>query len=251
MISPSSGKVAPFLARGPDGLYYVGDEAGPIIGTAGKKANPVTYDTEPSAVRTREKEFLAGATGLTRSSILMLNQVHGDEILHVTEPPLEDRLIYGKGDGFITPCAAVCLVIRTADCVPVFIFDRRRRVLGAAHAGWRGARLGIAQKLVREMGRLHGCGCDDMRAYLLPSIGPVSYRVGRDVADLFQGDVCDRGGDLFLDLWGNIERSLAAEGIARDRIFNARACTLERNGEFYSYRAGETGRNLNFGYYTG
>ncbi len=67
------------------------------------------------------------------------------------------------------------------------------------------------------------------------------------MAELFPGDITERGGLLYLSLWRSIESSLRDEGIPEGNIFNARLCTRAMNHEFFSHRAGDLGRNLNFG----
>jgi polyphenol oxidase len=240
------------LVKHDDGVYRITcDIPGLVIGVAGRHANPAVYGANPAASRSEEKSFLSRITGVPSRNILALDQLHGDTILVVEVPPPEERLIYGEADGLLTALPGICLVIRTADCVPVFVYDRERRVLGAVHSGWRGTRIGIAGKLVREMGRLHGSSPGDLSVYILPSIGPDSYTVGRDVADLFPGDVIEENGALYLDLWRSIERSLAGEGVEAGRIFNARVCTLACPDDFFSHRGGDAGRNLNFALMTG
>lgn len=222
--------------------------SGLTIGVIAKSANPVDYTAGPAAIRAAEKELLSKATGLEPRNIVALDQRHGDSIIIVHDRPREDSLIFGEADGLVTMESGICLVIRTADCVPVFAYDRIRRVLGAVHSGWRGTRLAIAGKMARLMKDRYGSSPGDIHAWILPSIGPGSYTVGRDVADLFPRDITEKNGVIRLDLWGNIERSLIDEGIPRDNIFSAGMCTLQMKEEFFSYRAGDAGRNLNFGF---
>jgi polyphenol oxidase len=240
------------LQRNDDGVYRVqGGPPGLVVGVAGRRANPAPRDAGPDEVRSAEKAFLSRITGAPARNILALDQLHGDTILVAAGPPSEDRLVYGEADGLLTAVPGICLVIRTADCVPVFAYDRERRVLGAVHSGWRGTRLAIAGKLVREMRRLYGSSASDLSVHILPSIGPESYTVGEDVASFFPGDVTSRGGALYLDLWRAVERALIAEGVAAKRIFNARISTRACNEEFFSHRGGDAGRNLNFAIMTG
>jgi polyphenol oxidase len=237
------------LEKDNNGVYRLRSPfAGLGIGVVAKSASTVNYSMEPDSVRRSELAMLGGFTGLPETDILSLNQLHGDEILDADAGERGAGPVYGDADGLITRRSGRCLVIRTADCVPVFAYDHVKKVLGAAHSGWRGTRLSIARKLVREMARRGSSSCRDIHVFILPSIGPRSYTVGRDVADLFPGDVTERDGALRLDLWRNIERTLAEEGIPAENIFNARRCTLEESGEFFSHRGGDSGRNLNFGY---
>lgn len=237
------------LTRGDDGVFRVNDSCRDLcVGTIGRSASTVDYAGEPEAVRASEKSLLQKITGIPRTHILALNQVHGDEILFVDSPPREESPVAGEADGFITTLPGICLVIRTADCVPVFAYDPENHVLGAAHSGWRGTRISIARKLVREMKRRAGSEYGRILLYILPSIGPDSYEVGSDVGDFFPGDTVLKNGSLHLDLWRAIGRSLAGEGIPGENIYCARRCTLREQSEFFSHRGGDRGRNLNFGF---
>jgi YfiH family protein len=237
------------LVKNDDGVYRLQTPLSSLaIGVIAKSANALDYALESEEIRRREKELICGFTGIETKNIVALNQLHGDTLCMLHEAPARDTLIYGEADGFLTRLSGTCLVIRTADCVPVFAFDPHKRVLGAAHSGWRGTRLAIARKLVREMKNRWGSDYRDVHLYILPSIGPESYMVGRDVADLFPDDMTEKKGKLYLNLWQSIERSLREEGVPADNIFCADLCTLKSNEEFFSHRGGDTGRNLNFGY---
>jgi YfiH family protein len=239
------------IEKNGDGVYRIKTPfSGLAIGVVSKPANRVDYALKPEIIRRCEKELIRGFTGIETKNIVGLNQLHGDDIFILNEEPSRDTLIYGEADGFITRLAGTCLIIRTADCVPVFAYDPRKRVLGAVHSGWRGTKLAIARKLVREMKNRWGSEYRDVYLYILPSIGPESYTVGRDVADFFPDDIAEKNGKLYLDLWQNIERSVREEGVPADNIFRAGMCTLKSNDEFFSHRGGDTGRNLNFGFLT-
>jgi hypothetical protein len=237
------------LVKNDDGVYRLQTPFSNLsIGVIAKSANEVDYALESEVIRAREKELIRGCTGIETKNIVALNQLHEDTILIIHETPRHDALVYGEADGFLSRLTGTCLIIRTADCVPVFAYDPLKRVLGAVHSGWRGTRLAIARKLVREMKRRWGSEYRDVHLYILPSIGPESYVVGREVADLFPADVNEIKGKLYLNLWQNIERSVREEGIPADNIFCADVCTLKSNDEFFSHRGGDTGRNLNFGF---
>lgn len=246
---PAAGKNRAGLVKDDDGVYRIYDSYRELcIGTVGRSASTVDYAGGPEAVRGAEKDLLQKITGIARPHILALNQVHGDAILFIDSPRREERLIDGEADGFITTLPGTCIVIRTADCVPVFAYDPENHVLGAAHSGWKGTRLAVAGKLVREMRRLAGSSFDRLLLYILPSIGPESYEVGSDVGDLFPGDTVRKNGSIRLDLWRAIGRSLAGAGIPEGNIYCAGRCTLGERSEFFSHRGGDRGRNLNFGF---
>mgnify|MGYP000166420014 CR=1 FL=1 len=218
------------------------------IGLASKKNVTVDYSLPPEQIRAGEKSLLTAINGIEPRNIVMLNQVHGNDIVRISSYPDRDTPFYADADGMITPLAGLCLVIRTADCVPVFLYDRRLSLLGAAHAGWRGCRLDITGALCAAMSADYGSRAGDLYAYILPSIGPDSYVVNTDVSAHFPEDTRRRDGRLYLDLWGVIKRSLAKSGVPGNRVFLAGRCTVLRNGEYFSHRMGDAGRNLNYGY---
>jgi hypothetical protein len=215
------------------------------LGVAGRKVNNFDYSDKEN-VRFEEKSLLKELTGIDRSSILMLEQVHGDSIIHVVAKPSEDRPAVAEADGFITAIPDICLVIRTADCVPVFIYDHKEKILGAVHSGWKGTYLNISGRCVRDMIEYYGCNPENISAFILPSIGPQSYEVKEDVASKFPEDFIEFNGRLFLNLWQSIERSLKREGITN--IFNCYMCNKMLSHEFFSHRNGDLGRNLNYAF---
>lgn len=238
------------LVKNNDGVYRLRTPFSNLaIGVIAKSANTVDYTLEPEDIRAREKNLIQRFTGIETKKILVLNQLHEDAIFIIDETPTHEKLIYGEADGFLTRLTGTCLVIRTADCVPVFAYDPVLRILGAVHSGWRGTHCAIARKLVREMNRRRGSEYRNINIYILPSIGPESYMVGTDVADLFPGDIAGKKGKLYLNLWQSIEHSIREEGIPAGNIFCSGLCTVKSNDEFFSHRRGDTGRNLNFGFF--
>ncbi len=219
------------------------------IGIAAKAANNIDYSKDEEDIRRDEKALLGKTTGIAKKNIIMLNQVHEDNIVLIEDYPEGDDLFFAEADGMITNQRELCLVIRTADCVPVFAFDKKNSIIGAAHSGWRGCRLSISQKLVKEMRRVYSSNYSDIQVFILPSIGPSSYIVNDDVANFFQSsDILTKNDEIYLNLWKNIENSLIDEGIKKEDIYNAKSCTLQNSNDYYSYRYNDSGRNLNFGY---
>lgn len=231
-----------------NGMHRVRGLRGAFIGVAGKSANPTDYGLDETAIRLHEKSLLSFLSGIAEKDILSLNQLHGDEIAIVNDIPAENLAVYADADGMLTDRRRIALVIRSADCVPVFAFDPSRRVLGAAHSGWRGCRLNISGKLIRLMKERYGSLAEDIRAFMLPSIGQDSYTVGEDVAAYFPDYVVSRIGRLHLDLRGKVAASLEREGIASENILVCPRCTFIDNREFFSHRRGDIGRNLNLAF---
>ncbi|MBN1619911.1 polyphenol oxidase family protein [candidate division WOR-3 bacterium] len=137
-------------------------------------------------------------------------------------------------DGIITESIETAIAVRTADCLPVSVYEPNRKILGIFHCGWRGLHSGILQKgidLLREKGG------DPKKSYCVfyPHICPDCYVVKEDVGDLFPDCVKkDSGGVLHLDL------CLCAEVILRKlsitKFIHSRLCTFHNPGIFHSYR---------------
>lgn len=232
-----------------NGCYLLrGLPAGLCAGLTGRKINTTDYSAPDTEIRMSDKNLLSSVTGLEAERILMLDQVHGDTILHIDKYPQGVRASEGFADGMITSLPGLCLVIRTADCVPVFLYDPDKKVLGAVHSGWKGTMLNITGKCIGMMHELYGSDPGRLFAFILPSIGPQSYEVNSDVADYFPGETILINGRLHVDLWSSIEKACARSGLRPENIFNAEICNRKNTGDFFSHRYGDKGRNLNFIY---
>lgn len=215
-------------------------------GIIGRRANPVDYDASPEKIRKAEKELLGNITGIDKKNILFLHQVHGNNIIQINKEPATNKKVAGEGDALITRIKKICLVIRTADCVPVFFFDKQKKVAAAAHSGWKGTQLDISGMVIQKMGEVYGSLPGDIHAWIYPSIGPETYEVNEDVARFFPLERHEQKGKIFVDLWAGIERSLQEKGLQAKNIFNPRICNRQNTEEFFSHRYGDRGRNLNY-----
>ena len=231
-----------------NGVFRVSGIEGLDIGTAARAVNHIDYSLEDDLVRREEKSLIHKITNIPKKNIPLLKQAHRDGIFVIDEPPEENLTYIAEADGIITNINELCLVIRTADCVPVYAFDRKNKILGAAHSGWRGCRLAISTKLIREMKRIFHSSYNDIFIFILPSIGSNSYTVNNDVASFFDGNTITKDNKIYLDLWGNIESLLKEEGMQKDNIFNANICSLQNKDEFFSHRNGDLARNINWGF---
>ena len=220
----------------------------PVMGIVGKRQNNTDYSLPLPETRNSEKRAVEHITGITQNRILFLEQVHEDTVVLAEEYPVENSATFARADSIITPLRGLCPVIRTADCVPLFIYDPVHAVLAAVHSGWRGTQMDIAGKTVSLMREQYRSSSADLRAYILPSIGPQSYEIQQDVARHFPACTGTSNGRMLLDLWACISDSLVAAGVPAHAVENARICCYENNEDFFSHRRGDIGRNLNFAY---
>jgi YfiH family protein len=206
---------------------------------------------------TQNWEIIASAFNLRVEQFFTVHQVHGDRILTVDHSNiniLDHRS--RQCDAIITDRCGLAIGIKTADCVPVFMADREKRIIGVVHAGWRGTALGIAAKAVTAFVGTFSSRPADMIAVIGPAIGPCCYEVDETVFKAETGDgnwetafnPCKEKGKWMLDLPSANRRQLIRAGVPPESVFSADVCTCCRKDLFFSHRGedGKTGRQINF-----
>lgn len=203
----------------------------------------------PDAVRENRKRVLAhlGAKG-----IVSAHQVHGTTALHVDSVWPEG--VRPKADAMVTATRGLAVGVLTADCAPVLMADAGAGVVGAAHAGWRGAIAGILEATIDAMEQL-GASRARIAAAVGPCIRQRAYEVGPEFeAQFVKLDPANarfftpgpgRGGRPHFDLSGYALSRLEAAGIAC--AVQSAACTYENPGDFFSYRGSQTRREPDYG----
>lgn len=183
------------------------------------------------------ERFGAGSCGTA-----MLRQVHSGRCVRADQAWGEDR---PEADAVCTNRPRVLVGVRTADCLPVLLVDRRSRAVAAVHAGWRGVVARVQLNALESLASEYGCDAGDIEAAIGPGIGPCCFEVGEDVARQFSSEFVDRTGSKpHVDLAAVLKAQLLQSGV--DRVAVAGRCTSCDLGSYYSHRAeqGNTGRML-------
>ncbi|MPR35841.1 peptidoglycan editing factor PgeF [Salmonirosea aquatica] len=184
------------------------------------------------------------ALGVNPHQVATSHQVHGSEILTVTQPGH-----YSGYDSLITRHKGILLAVTVADCTPVLIFDLRHEAVAAIHAGWRGTVQGIVTKTLEKMQLEFGTDPADCYAYVGTCIDECSFEVGLEVAEQFS-DVHQRfdpaTGKHLVDLKIANRDQLLGVGVRKDHIQISAYSTVLHNHTYFSYRheKGQTGRML-------
>ena len=133
----------------------------------------------------RNYEILADALGFDLGSLVLTRQTHSDIVRVVTKNDARgiDHRNYPECDALITNDAGCALVVFTADCTPILLFDQVTGAVGAVHAGWRGTAADIAGKTVRAMVDEFGCHPENIRAAIGPNIGACCFETDSDVPE--------------------------------------------------------------------
>lgn len=169
------------------------------------------FEEDPEPLPTRWPS-LREALGWPLMPLLVLKQVHGNQVFHVTGPREQRQ----EGDGLVTATRGVALGVETADCGPILFYEPQAQVIGACHAGWRGARGGIIQKTLVAMEGL-GAQRSRIQGTLGPTIQQADYEVGPEFPDLI-GDLSyfrpsSNAGHHYFDLPRYIRDILTQEGV--------------------------------------
>lgn len=184
---------------------------------------------------------IADALSVQPSDVVRVRQVHGRVVRMLSagdtwaEPPAADAVISTD------PTRAIA--IHVADCVPILIADRERRLVAAVHAGWRGTAAGITGATLEAIHSL-GVSARDLVAAVGPSIGPCCYQVDQRVRDAFLSVTPDAvpwfledgAGRWKLDLWAANTAALVQAGVPAEAIHVARICTADHLEDCFSYR---------------
>jgi polyphenol oxidase len=183
---------------------------------------------------------MATALGIEPHRFLTAFQIHSPQVVIAETPwPADAR---PRADAIVTRMRALAIGITTADCGPVLLADPHARVIGAAHAGWRGALAGVIEATVEAMGRL-GAAPGQIRAAIGPMIGQSNYEVGAHLIARFAAEdrassrffsAAQRPGHALFDLGGYVAARLERAGVGH--VEDLRLCTYADPERFFSYR---------------
>ena len=191
------------------------------------------------------------AVGREVESLYDVWQVHSADVVKADAPrPLHTA--HHLADAIITDFSEVTLLMRFADCVPVFLYDPMKHAIGLVHAGWQGTVKQVVAQAVKAMQAEFGTSPQDLLAAIGPSIGPDHYQVGPDVIgqvrDSFGAEasslLTSYNSGVHLNLWEANRMILEHSGVRQIEV--AEICTACHCEDWFSHR-GEQGKTGRFG----
>lgn len=192
---------------------------------------------DPASV-TENRRRVSSWMGVPQDRLVTVHQVHSPDVVVVDAPFRGER---PRADAMVTDRPGLALGVLAADCGPVLYADPQARVIGAAHAGWKGALTGVLEATIEAMERL-GARRDRIAAVLGPSISQQNYEVGSEFLDRFAAADPANGayfspsakpGHHMFDLNGYTLDRLKAAGVA---AYGLGLCTYADEALFFSYR---------------
>lgn len=174
--------------------------------------------------------------------VIAADLVHGKRVVAIKEGNQED--IIRSCDALVTDRSDYLLTITAADCLPIYFLDRTKRIVGLAHAGWRGVLEGVAGETVSVFEKEFGSLRSDIEVFIGPHIGVCHFEVQTEVADKFSPypeAVIRREGKLFVDLALVIKQQLLAFGLQSGNINISPECTFCLKDKYFSFRRDNPG----------
>lgn len=204
--------------------------------------------------------FTAGREVELPCPVVQMHQVHEVMVARVDAPDMTREQLDGY-DALVTNVPGVCIGARSADCIPVLLYDPVRRASAAIHSGWRGTVTRVCRKAITKMKLEYGSEASDMLAIVGPGICADCFQVGEEVALEFRNELFDLekiwtfngprvNGDVttghHINLPEACRETLIDCGVLADNIQMSNLCTYERTDILYSARkeGSDCGRNI-------
>ena len=195
-------------------------------------------------------EFVAKKIACNKESLITLNQKHTDQVIHFgNTKSVKNKL---TGDAIVSEVKNIGIGILTADCAPIFFYDHKKKIIGCAHAGWKGALNGIIRNTVKKFNELNSNN-NDLIAVVGPCISKKNYEVKADFFKKFISQ--DKNNESFFkkissekyvfDLRDFINKELSNLNIKN--IDNIEMDTFSEREFFYSYRRSRLNREQDYG----
>jgi polyphenol oxidase len=186
------------------------------------------------------RALMAKAVGVRPENFLSAYQIHSPDVVTVEQPWTPDAR--PRADALVTRVPGIAVGVSTADCGPILFADATARVVGVAHAGWRGAFMGVIEATIAAMEKI-GADRANIAAAAGPMIRQANYEVGPEFVERFRADSAanarfftpsPKDGHAMFDLAGYIKARLSTAGVRQ--IEDIGRCTYADAETFYSYR---------------
>ena len=184
----------------------------------------------PSSVTNDRAEF-AKILKLDFRNIVIPKQIHSSNVAICNKA---GQLI--DTDGIITNNKDFILSIQVADCIPIYLYDTQKQIIGLIHAGWRGVTSGIVENSIERLKELESKSID-IKVLLGPSIRQCCFEVGPEVGELFDNEYqeIDKNDRIHLDLQSVVIDKLINMNIQSENIVDVKECTC-CSGQYHSFR---------------
>lgn len=203
-----------------------------------------TLDEASPKLAAHKASALAHSIEASYQGLAWVQQVHGAQVVVVDDEFLKESGLK-QADALVSDSKNIIVAVRTADCLPVFLWDPVHRALGVVHAGWKSTQKEILKQTCATMSQKYQTDCEDLMVAFGPAIRNCCYKVSEEFKSFFPESVSIKDGALYMDLIKANRDQLGSLGVERHQIFDCRVCTVCSPGYFSFRRDGQkAGRML-------
>jgi len=195
-------------------------------------------------------EIVGKKINCKKESLITLNQKHTSKVIHFKdEKSVKNKL---TADAIVSEARNVGIAILTADCAPILFYDPKKKIIGCAHSGWKGALNGIIKNTLKKFNELNS-NCNDIIAVIGPCLSKKNYEVKKNFFNEFISK--DKNNEIFFklindekflfDLRGFINKEILNQGVKN--IENIEMDTFSQKEFFYSYRRSRLNKEKDYG----
>jgi YfiH family protein len=183
----------------------------------------------------QNKKVYFNKLGIDLSSIVSTNLIHETNIVVVDEKDKGQIIL--NTDGLITDKQNIFLTVTVGDCVPIYFFDENKKIIGLAHAGWRGVVKNISKALIEKMVSEYGSNPKDITVHIGPHLQRCHFEIKEDIESQFENEfVVRENGIMKVDLLSIIKKQLLSLGVKLENISLSDECTYNKIDKYFSYR---------------
>ena len=213
-----------------------------VVTLVSQKPEDFSLKNDQTDLTKDQQELLSAQLGFSISKTVNIRQVHGNSIVFVPkEASYVVPQVLEDADGIVTDALNLPIVVRTADCVPVFVYDCVQEKIGLFHAGWKGT----SQDILLKGLKLMGARPENVKIAFGPAIRACCYEVSEDFYQHFPDNIVQRDGKDYLDLVQVNKEQALRFGVREEDMDDSGVCTC-CDEDYFSYRReGEkTGRMI-------
>lgn len=189
----------------------------------------------------KNRQTVLSRLNIDLKQLVCAKQVHDNKVYVVEEKDkgcgalsYEDAI--DDVDAFITKEADIALSVCVADCLPVFIIDRKNNIIGIAHCGWKSTQKFLLKETISVMRQKFNCQPKDIVLLLGPAIRKCCFQAGEEFLEYFKEGILKKDDKLFLDLIQANYLQAIESGVLENNIFDSGICTCCQNDKFFSFR---------------
>lgn len=199
-----------------------------VLGLSEKKDGPMKFSLE-------NRDSYLSVKNLRGRIVVSAGLVHGNNVVVIDNDMKSGQV--PNCDALITNDPRYLLTLTVADCLPIYFYDKRNKVIALAHAGWRGVAANLASEVVKVFKNNYHSEPENILVFIGPHIKDCHFEVKSDVASQFNvSDIIIRDGKTYLNLSSIVLNQLLTAGIPNANISVSEECTACVTDKYYSYR---------------